>query len=171
MINQAIQDALNKQINEEMYSSYLYLQMSAWFDSLNLPGFAVWMQAQSQEETVHAMKIYRYVLDRGGKVSLAAIAEPPTEWQSPLAAFEAALGHERHITGCFDKLVDVACEQKDNATGIFLQWFVTEQVEEEANADLIVEKLKMVGESSQGLLVLDRELGARGAAGEAEAGE
>ena len=161
MISKKMQDALNKQINEEMYSSYLYLQMSAWFQSANLCGFAHWMQVQSQEETAHAMKLYSHILQRGGQVALAAIAEPEAEWASPLAAFEAAYKHERHITGCFDKLLALAAQAKDNAAAVFLQWYVTEQVEEEANASLIVEKLKSIKDAPGGLIMLDRELAAR----------
>ena len=171
MTSQKTQDALDKQINEELFSSYLYLQMSAWFQSISLPGFADWMLTQSQEETAHAMRIYNYIAGQGGKVVLTAIAQPPAEWKSPLAAVEAALAHEQHITGCIDELVAMAAEQKDNATGIFLQWFVTEQVEEESNVGLVVEKLKMVGDSSQGLLMLDRDLGARSPAGTGGAAE
>jgi ferritin len=156
-----MRDALNGQINEELFSSYLYLQMSAWFESINLKGFARWMAVQSAEETAHAMRLYRHVLDRGGKVALRAVAEPPAEWESPLAAFQAAYEHERHITGCFDKLTDLAAKETDHAAAIFLQWYVVEQVEEEASAGEIVAKLEMVKDAPGGLLMLDRELGGR----------
>jgi ferritin len=161
MIGQKMLNALNKQINEELFSSYLYLQMSAWFESTNLKGFAHWMQVQSQEETAHAMKLYRYILDRGGKVALQVIAEPPSEWPSPLAAFQAAYKHEQHITGCFEKLMDLAGKEEDNAAAIFLQWYVTEQVEEEANTSMVVAQLKMIKDAPGGLLMLDHALAGR----------
>ena len=161
MISKKMQDALNKQINEEMYSSYLYLQMSAYFASANLPGMANWMYVQSQEETVHAMKLYNFVAGRGGKVILQAIKAPASEWEGPLAIFEAAYGHECHISGCIDDLVKLARQEGDNATEIMLQWFVTEQVEEEASADEVVKKLKLMADTPGGLFMLDQELAAR----------
>lgn len=161
MINKEMRDALNHQINEEVYSSYIYLQMSAWLESTNLPGMANWMYVQSQEETAHAMKLYDYIIERGGRVALEAVQAPPSEWDSPLAAFETAHSHEQHITGCFAKLVAAAREHNDNATEIFLQWFVTEQVEEEASADRIVQKLKLMADAPGGLFMLDRELASR----------
>lgn len=161
MINEKMQPALNKQINEEMFSAYLYLQMSAWFRSINLSGFANWMHVQSQEEMVHAMKLYDFINDRGGKVALLAIEAPQAEWESPLAAFEAAYAHEQHITGCIDDLVALARRNKDNATEIFLQWYVTEQIEEEASADEIVQKLKLMADAPGGLFMLDAELAGR----------
>ncbi|MHC4295422.1 MAG: ferritin [Planctomycetota bacterium] len=161
MISEKMQDALNGQINEEMYSSYLYLQMSGWFEAINLPGFANWMYVQSQEETVHAMKIFRYLTERGGKVALQEIKAPPQKWAGPLAAFEAAYAHEQHISRCFTKLTALARELADNAAEIFLQWYVTEQVEEEANADEIVKKLNLMADAPGGMFMLDRELAAR----------
>ena len=161
MISEKMQEALNNQVNEEMYSSYLYLQMAAWFESIHLGGFASWMHVQVQEETVHAMKIFHFINDRGGKVALKAIKEPPSEWKSPLGAFEAAYAHEQHITGCFTRLMALGREQKDNAAEIFLQWFVTEQVEEEANADEVIGKIKLTADAPGALSMLDRELGAR----------
>lgn len=161
MISGKMLKALNKQINEEMYSSYLYLQMSAWFASSNLPGFASWMDIQAKEETVHAMKLYNYIVERGGHVRLLAIAEPPAEWDSTQAAFEAALAHEQHISGCFDTLIALARDQGDNATQIFLQWYVTEQVEEEASADDIVQKLKLMGDAPGGIFLLDQQMATR----------
>jgi ferritin len=160
-----MQDALNKQINEEMYSSYLYLQMSAWFQSGNLSGFANWMYVQSQEETAHAMRIYNFVNQRGAKVVLGQIEAPPSEWESPLDAFQAAHRHEQRISACFDKLMALAVEEKDNASGLFFQWFVAEQVEEEASASEIVEKLKLIEGAPAGLLALDRELSDRALSG------
>lgn len=161
MINEKMEKALNDQINEELYSSYLYLAMSAWFDSVNLTGFAHWMRIQSKEETGHAMKIFAYIHERGGKVNLKAIAEPAKEWNSPLAVFEDAYKHERHITDRINNLVDKAAKEKDYAANAFLQWFITEQVEEEASADDIVQKLKMIGDSKNGLFMLDRALASR----------
>jgi len=161
MLSDKLQDALNGQLNAEYYSSYLYLSMAAHFDSINLPGFAHWMKVQAKEELGHAMKFYEHVTDRRGRVTLSAIAAPATQWKSPLAAFEAAFRHEQKVTGLIADLVKLAAAEKDNATGIFLQWFVTEQVEEEKSADEVVQKLKRIGDSPQGLLLLDRELGQR----------
>jgi ferritin len=161
MLSAKMQDALNGQLNAEAYSSYLYLAMAAHFDAANLPGFAHWMKVQSREEMAHALKFYDHINDRQGRVMLAAIAVPPAEWKSPLAAFEDALKHERKVTGLIADLVRLAAAEKDDAAGIFLQWFVTEQVEEEKSADEIVHKLRLVGDSPQGLLLLDRELSQR----------
>ncbi len=161
MIDKEIEEAINRQINEELYSSYLYLSMSAYFESLGLRGFANWMYVQYQEEKDHAMKLYRYLIERGGRVKLYAIKEPPHEWNSPLHAFEETLKHERHITKCINDLVDLAEKKKDRATFNLLQWYVDEQVEEEANDEEIIQKLKMIGDNPQGLLMLDRELAAR----------
>ena len=161
MLNPKIEEELNNQINEELYSSYLYLSMSAYFESINLRGFANWMFVQYKEEMDHAMKIYRYIHERGGRVKLQAIKEPPHEWKSPLHAFEETLKHEKHITERINFLVDLAEKEKDRATFNFLQWYVDEQVEEEANDEEIIGKLKMVGESPNGLFMLDRELAQR----------
>lgn len=161
MLKQRMQDALNKQINAEFEASYLYLSMSAYFESINLPGFANWMKIQAQEELTHAMKIFRFVNDRGGRVILTAISKPETEWKTPLDAFEGALAHEQKVTGMIDNLVDIATEEKDHASRSMLNWFVDEQVEEEANASDIAEKLKLIGDKGQGLLMLDRDLASR----------
>ena len=161
MIDEGIQEAINRQINEEMYSSYLYLSMSAWFESTGLKGFANWMMVQYKEEMDHAMKFYNYIISRGGKVNLFEIKEPPHEWNSPLHAFEETLKHEKHITKCINDLVELAEEKKDRATFNLLQWFVDEQVEEEANDEEIINKLRMVGESGNGIFMLDRELANR----------
>jgi len=161
MISKKIQQALNEQVNAEFYSAYLYLSMVAYFESVNLPGFATWMRAQTQEELTHAMKIYDFVSGRGGRVMLKSIAEPPTEWKSPLAAFEAAYKHEQSVTGRIDDLVNLAIEEKDHATNSFLQWFVNEQVEEESSVSGVVEKLKMVEKAPGGQFLIDRELGQR----------
>jgi ferritin len=156
-----MEDAINKQINAELYSSYLYLSMAAWFESVNLPGFAKWMEVQAKEEHSHAMKFYKHVNERLGRVKLAAIDAPPTQWNSPLAAFQAVAAHEAKVTSLINALVDRAAKEKDYASNAMLQWFVTEQVEEEANADEIVAKLKMAGDSKGSLLVLDHHLGKR----------
>ncbi|MBT8764103.1 ferritin [Desulfohalobiaceae bacterium Ax17] len=161
MLSKTMEKALNEQVNAELYSSYLYLSMSAYFQNLNLSGFASWMKAQAQEELFHAMKFYNYVYERGGKVVLQAIAAPPTEWESPLAAFEAALAHEQKVTGLINDLVNLAIEEKDHATNNFLQWFVSEQVEEEDSVGEVVNKIKLIGQASGGLFMLDRDLAQR----------
>jgi ferritin len=156
-----MEDALNKQINAELYSSYLYLSMAGYFESVDLSGFAAWMRVQAQEELVHAMKLYDFVNERGGRVTLTAIEAPAVEWESPLAVFEQAYRHEQKVTGLINGLVDLAIEEKDHASRSFLMWFVDEQVEEEASADAVVRKLKLAGESGSGLFMIDRELGQR----------
>ncbi len=161
MIGKKMQDVLNEQVNAEFYSAYLYLSMAAYFESTNLPGFAPWMRAQTQEELTHAMKLYDYVNERGGRVTLKAIAEPPTEWKSPLAAFEAAYQHEQKVTGLINELVNLAIGEKDHASNMFLQWFVNEQVEEENNADAIVQKIKLMADAPGGMYMLDNEMGQR----------
>jgi ferritin len=161
MLGEKTQKALNGQINAELYSSYLYLAMSAYFESVGLGGFSKWMQAQAQEELSHAMKFYHYVNERGGRVVLEAVEAPPSEWESPLAVFEATFRHEQKVTGLINDLVNLAMEEKDHATNSFLQWFVTEQVEEEATASEVVNKLKLMGDAPGGLFMLDRELGTR----------
>lgn len=161
MVKEKMVDALNEQINAELYSAYLYLSMSAYFEDVNLTGFSNWMRVQSQEELNHAMKIYDYVVELGERVELFTVQKPPKEWGSPLAAFEAAYKHEQHVTGLINNLVDMAIADKDHATNNMLQWFVAEQVEEEASANEIVQKLRLVGEDGRGLLILDRELAQR----------
>ncbi len=161
MINKKVEEALNAQINAEMYSAYLYLSMAAYFESVDLGGCANWMKAQAQEEMIHAMKIYDYVSECGGRVTLKAIDAPPTVWDSPLAVFEQAYSHEQYVTSLINKLMNLAIAEKDHATQIFLQWFVTEQVEEEASANAVVQRLRLAGESSGGLFMVDRELGQR----------
>ena len=161
MISKKIEKALNKQINAELYSAYLYLSMVAYFESVNLPGFANWMKVQTQEELMHAMKIYDFVNERGGRVVLKAIEAPPTEWDSPLDAFEATYKHEQKVTGLINNLVNLAIEEKDHATNSFLQWFVNEQVEEESSVDNVAQKLKMVEKSPGGVFMIDSELGQR----------
>ena len=161
MISKKMRKAINDQINAELHSAYLYLSMASYFKSLNLDGFAQWMTVQTQEEIAHAMKFFNFVLDRGGKALLAPIAGPDTEWDSPLAAFEAAYKHEQYITSRINDLVTLARQEGDNAAEIMLQWYVTEQVEEEASADGVVQKLRMMAGAPGGMFMLDRELGAR----------
>jgi ferritin len=160
-VNREIEGALNQQLNAELYSSYLYLSMSAYFQTINLLGFANWMRIQAQEELVHAMKFYDFINERNGRVILQQVEAPPTEWSSPLDVFEGAYKHEQKVTGLINDLVNLAVGERDNATNIFLQWFVTEQVEEEASADEVVQKLKLVGDDSSGLFMLDGEMGQR----------
>ena len=165
MISKTIQDAINEQIKNELYSAYLYLAMSAYTESINLRGFAGWFKVQNTEEQGHAMKFFEYVFDRGGRVTLQAIAQPPSEFKSPLDAFEQTLEHERKVTAMINNLYALALKENDYATQALLQWFITEQVEEEKNATEIVEKLKLVGDRGSGLLYLDHELGERKAGG------
>jgi ferritin len=160
-INEKLQKALNAQINAEWYSSYLYLAMSAYFESQDLPGFANWMRVQAREEDFHVQKLFDYVVERGGRVVLEAIEKPPVEWKSPLDAFEAALAHEQEITGLINDLVGLAVEQKDRATESFLQWYVDEQVEEESSAEQVVKMVKMGAGQPVAMLMLDRELAGR----------
>jgi ferritin len=153
--------ALNSQINAELYSSYLYLSMSAYCDSQNLAGMANWMRIQAQEEHTHAMKFFDFVNERDGRVLLTQIEAPKTEWTSPLDVFEETLAHEQKVTGLINDLVDLSLEEKDHASNTFLQWFVTEQVEEEATAKTILDKLKLIGDNPVALYMLDGELGQR----------
>ena len=162
MISKKMQTALNKQINAELYSSYLYLSMAAWAHSQNLSGIGAWMNVQATEENAHAMKFYGQLLERGGAVTLDAIAKPPASWKSALLLFKAVAEHEAHVTSLIHGLMDMAVAEKDYASIEFLSWFVKEQVEEEANAALIVAKLDMVGDSKSGLLMLDGKIGKRG---------
>jgi ferritin len=161
MLDAKIEKALNDQINAEFHSAYIYLAMAAYFEDQDLPGFAAWMNVQVKEELTHGQKIYDYVFERDGRVALTNIEAPPKEWQSPLDAFEAAYKHEQYITGRINDLVALAREIKDTATENFLQWFVAEQVEEEATAKGIVQSLKIAKDSGAALLMLDRELGTR----------
>ena len=161
MLNEKIQAALNDQIQAEFFSSYLYLSMSAWCEDNHFDGFGHWMRMQAQEELLHAMKIFDYVNMTGGRVKLQSVAQPETEWNDPLAMFEASLAHERFMTDNINKLVGLSVKENDFATQAMLQWFVSEQVEEEANVDAICGKLKLMGGAGQGLFMLDRELGVR----------
>ena len=161
MISKKMERALNEQVNAELYSAYLYLSMEAYFKSLNLNGFAHWMRVQAQEEMTHAMKIYEFINERRGRITLKAIDGPQTKWDSPLAVFKDAYAHEQKVTGLINGLVDLAIEEKDHATNAFLQWFVNEQVEEESSADQIVQQLKVMEKAPGGMFMLDRELGQR----------
>lgn len=161
MLSERMQAALNDQINEELYSSYLYLSMSAYLAEQDLNGAAHWTALQAQEELMHAKKLYDYVVERGGRVLLQAIKGPKTEWDSPRAVFEDVYEHECHITGCINKLVDLALEERDHGSNNFLQWFVAEQVEEEAHADEVRKQFRFVENAPGGMFMLDRELGAR----------
>ncbi|MDH3348137.1 MAG: ferritin [Desulfobulbaceae bacterium] len=161
MLKKEMELALNEQINAELFSSYLYLSMENYFQSQSLSGFASWMRCQVQEEMFHGMKFYDFVNERGGSVALEAIAKPDNQWNSPLDAFEHVLSHEQKVTGLVNDLVEIALGVKDYATNIFLQWFVTEQVEEEASVGAIVDKLRLIGNDSSGLFLLDAELGKR----------
>ena len=161
MISKAMQKALNDQINAEFYSGYLYLSMAAYFESLNLAGFANWMRVQTQEELAHGMIMYNHLNERGGRVALAVIDAPPVEWKSAQHVFEESYAHEQKVTGRINKLVDLAIKESDHATNAFLQWFVTEQVEEELNASTIANQLKIAGNAPQALFMIDRELAAR----------
>jgi ferritin len=161
MISKKMNKAFNAQVTAELYSSYLYLSMSAWCAERSLSGFANWMRVQAQEELTHAMKIYDYILERGGKVSLAAIDQPQLDWKSPLAVIQDVASHEAKVTSLINDLVELAINEKDFAANIFLQWFVSEQVEEEASAGEVLEKLKMIGDDSAGMFAMDLELGKR----------
>jgi len=158
MLTENVQNALNDHFNAELYSSYLYLSMHAYFKSINLDGFANWMYQQAKEELLHAMKFYNFINQRGGRARTAAIDEPPSEWDSPLAVFEETYSHEQKVTGLINDLVEIANEAHDHATQIFLQWFVTEQIEEEENVSGVLEQLKLMKGHAGGLFMIDREL-------------
>ena len=160
-MNEKILKALNDQLNSELYSAYLYLSMAAYFQSVNLSGFANWMRVQAMEEEVHAMKFFDFITERGGRVNLNDIQKPPHEWESPLKAFQSVYDHEKIVTGLINDLVDISLEEKDHAAYNMLQWFVSEQVEEESSADDIVQKLKLIGGEGSGLFIVDRELAQR----------
>ena len=161
MLNSAVQDAMNQQVNAELYSAYLYLSMAANFEEGNLRGMAHWMQVQAKEEASHALKFFKYIADRGGRVTLTAIAAPPAKWDSAQAVFEQVYAHECEVTSLINKLAELAGAEKDYASGVFLQWFVNEQVEEEAHASEILHQIKTMGDSKQGLFMLDRHLAQR----------
>ncbi len=161
MLDKKIEEALNGQVNAELYSSYLYLSMSSYFESRGLAGFAGWMKIQAQEELYHAMKMYDYINERGGRAVMTTIEGPKTEWGSALEVFEEVLAHEQKVTGLINDLMNLSIELKDHATSNFLQWYVAEQVEEEASAEEVLGPLRLIKGEGQGLLMLDREQRAR----------
>ncbi|HSM71959.1 MAG TPA: ferritin [Anaerolineales bacterium] len=161
MLKKAMQDAMNEQINKELFSSYLYLSMAAYFENKNLPGFANWMRVQADEERVHAMKFYDFILERGGRVLLKAIDAPKTDWNSNLEVAEEVAEHEAMVTESINDLYELALQEKDYPAQVLLQWFVTEQVEEENSAAQIVADLKLVEERGTAVLILDKQLGER----------
>ncbi|HBE94580.1 MAG TPA: ferritin [Desulfovibrio sp.] len=160
MLSKKMEKAINDQITWEFYSAYIYLAMAGWFQEQGLPGFGNWMEVQYQEEVFHATKMFHYVLEAGGSVDLGAIAKPKVRWKKPVDAFQEALAHEQGVTARINALVDLAQKEKDHATNNFYQWFVSEQVEEEANVTDILGKLKLVGDGGA-LFMLDKDLAAR----------
>lgn len=161
MLTEKLQVALNGQLNRELYSAYLYLSMNAYFKSVNLDGFANWMQVQAQEELTHAMKFYGFINQRGGRVTLGAVEAPKIDWANPISVFQDTLTHEKGVTESINQLMDLALAEKDHATTIFLQWFVTEQVEEEENVGAVLEQLRRLDGNQNGLFMLDRDLATR----------
>lgn len=161
MISGKMQEAFNKQIQAEFASAYLYLAMAAYCESSNFPGFAHWLRLQHQEENGHALKLYGYLLERGGQVKLQAIDGQPADYGTPVDVFAKILAHEQHVTAAIHSLYETALAEKDYASQIFLQWFISEQVEEEASAAAVLEKLKMLPDKSGALLYIDKELGKR----------
>lgn len=161
MVSEKMRVALNGQMNAELYSAYLYLAMAAYYEDSDLPGFANWMRVQAQEEMTHAMKFYDYLVRRGARVSLDTIEKPPFEWESPLDVSEHVLEHEKKVTGLINDLVNLAVEEKDHATNNFLQWYVAEQVEEEESVGGVLQKVRLAGDSSSALLMVDAELAMR----------
>lgn len=161
MISKKLQDAINQQITYEFYSSYMYLSMSAYFQTGNLPGFANWMMIQSQEEHSHAMKFYKHIIERGGKVEFEAIDKPKADYRNPLDVMKKVLEHEQKVTGLINALYELAVKEKDYPGQIMLQWFIEEQVEEEKSAAEVIHLLKQIGDAPAGLIMLDRQLAAR----------
>jgi len=161
MIPKKVEEAFSEQVKLELESAYIYLSMAAYFDADGFPGMGQWMRAQVQEEVTHAMRFYKHIVERGGHAKLHSLAMPPHDWKSPLAAFEAAYEHEKFITGKIDGLVRLAQAEGDHASGTLLQWFVDEQVEEEASTAKVAQDLRLVGNDGRGILMLDRELGTR----------
>lgn len=161
MLSTKMEEALNKQLNRELFSSYLYLSMATYFESNNFVGMAHWMKLQAEEEHVHSMKFFDFIQKIGGRVILEQIDKPQCEWDSAKKAFEDALSHEEYITRNINELTDLAIAERDHSTKTFLQWYIDEQVEEEANANEIVQKFNLIGDSKSGLYMLDRELGVR----------
>jgi ferritin len=162
MVSNSIQNALNEQINKELYSSYLYLSMAAYFENKNLPGFAKWMHVQADEEHGHGMKFFGHLIDRGGKVELKPIAGPETDWKTNLDVFKQVQEHEAAVTASINALYELALKEKDYPAQVVLQWFITEQVEEEKNAAEIVHQLELIDSRGTAVLMLDHQLGKRG---------
>jgi ferritin len=160
-MNQRLQEAMNNQITNEFYSAYTYLSLAAYCESINMPGFAHWLRVQAQEELEHAMKFFDHINERGGRVSLQAIEQPPTELGSLLEVFQAAYAQEQKVTGQIHSIYDIAVEEKDYAAQALLQWFAVEQVEEEQITSELVARLDMVGDHPASLVMLDRELAGR----------
>jgi ferritin len=163
MLNVKMQEALNRQLNAELFSAYLYLSMAACLEDKGFPGMAQWMRLQAQEEYAHGMKIYDFINERNGRVTLAAIDAPKTDWDSPLDVFEEAYMHEQKVTGLINDLVNLAITERDHAAASFLQWFINEQVEEEATVARIIDQLRLVGGNGVALYMIDQQLGQRGA--------
>ncbi len=161
MMSEKMRMALNNQVNAELHAAYLYLSMCAWFESKGLTGFATWMRVQVQEEMFHAVKIFDYIHDRKDEVVLESLAKPESNWDTPIAVIESAVNHEQKVTGMINDLVNCAIEERDHAANQFLQWYVAEQVEEEANFGSVYDRLLLVGEDSAGLFALDLEMGKR----------
>jgi len=161
MISKVMQDAVNEQINKELYSSYIYLSMAAYFESESLAGFGNWLRIQAKEENEHAMKLYDYLLERGGKVELKVIPAPKSEWGSALEAVEQVLEHEQFVTKSIHELYEVALSQKDYATQVMLHWFIEEQVEEEANATAILDNMRRIEAHESAIIMLDHRLSKR----------
>jgi len=170
MLRQTLQDALNEQIKNEFYSAHVYLAMSSWFEDKGLPGFAKWMRVQYSEELSHGLKIFDFINDRDGRALVLGFDAPPDAWKSPLDVFENSYAHEQKVTAMINSLYAQAQKEPDYATLVLMQWFISEQVEEEKNAKLIVDQLKLAGDSGSALLILDRDLGSRKGGGGAEMG-
>lgn len=169
MLSQSLQDALNEQVKNEFYSAHVYLSMASWFEANALPGFANWMRVQYQEELTHGLKIFDFINDRDGRALVYGFDSPPAEWKAPLDVFENSYHHEQKVTAMINNLYQLAVKENDYPTIVLLQWFISEQVEEEKNAKLIVDQLKLAGDSSSALLILDREMGARSPEAEGKA--
>ena len=161
MLSKKMEDALNEQVKWELWSAYLYLSMASYFEDKGLMGFSNWMKVQEQEEKFHAMKFYGYTFERGGRIRLQTLEAPENDWETPLAAFKAVLKHENGVTMRINNLMDLAIEEKDHATASYLKWFIDEQVEEEANVQDVINKLKLVEGNPSALYMLDKELAVR----------
>ena len=161
MLNKNVSSAMNKQINAEAYSAYLYLSMEAYFKDQGLDGMANWMHIQAMEEMTHAMKFFNHIAERDARIELDVIEKPPAEWSSPLDVFKTVYEHEQKVTGMINELMNLAIKEGDHASQAFLQWFVNEQVEEEASAKEILDNLHLIGNNAQGLFMINRELGGR----------